>query len=318
MADISSAGIELAMGETTSTSSTSRPAPIAIGWFIALLLALCFTLATGLQLWFQQWAGGRAASASVLNVLVGDSREMFAGYFFERADVYFHSGFYPSIFDQAQKNEKSEMTESQKEPSTGAGESQTAHKEHDDLPDFMKTPADWIDRMDRYFHPSAHLHLEKPGEAREILPWLRIAAELDPHRVQLYTTAAFWLRKNMGKDAEAEEFLREGWKTNPDSYEILFELGAIQEEFHKDPDRARNFFEAALRKWRSTEADKTEPDRFSLDRIVSRLALLEETTGRLPEALQYMTLWKSVSVSPEAVQARIDALKARIKEKGKF
>lgn len=305
------------MGQTTRTLSTLRPAPISIGWFIALLLALCFTLATCLQIWFQQWAGGRADSASILNVLVGDSREMFAGYFFEHADVYFHSGFYPSIFDRAEKTEKSEMTESQKEPSTGSGESPAAHKEHDDLPDFMKAPADWIDRLDRYFHPSTHVHLEKAGETREILPWLRIAAELDPHRVQLYTTAAFWLRGNMGKDAEAEQFLREGWKANPDSYEILFELAVIEEESHKDPDRARNFYEAALRKWRSIEAGKAEPDRFNLDRIVSRLALLNENTGHLQEALQYMILWKSVSVSPEIVQERIVALNAKIAKSAK-
>ena len=290
-----------------------RPAPISVGWFLALLVTLCVTLATCLQSWFQQWAGGRVESASVLNVLVGDSREMFAGYFFEHADIYFHSGFYPSIFDRAEKAGKSEMIESQKEPSKGAGEKAATHKEHDDLPDFMKTPADWIDQFNRYFHPSTHVHLEKAGEAREILPWLRIAAELDPHRVQLYTTTAFWLRKNMGKDAEAEQFLREGWKANPDSYEILFELGAIQEEYHKDPDRARNFYEAALRKWRSSETGKAEPDRFSLDRIVSRLALLNEATGRLQEALQYMILWKSISVAPESVQERIDALQARLK-----
>ncbi len=307
------------MAATFRTSSTRSAVPISIGWFIALLLSLCFTLATCLQVWFQQWAGGRADSASVLNVLVGDSREMFAGYFFERADVYFHSGFYPSIFDRTEKNGKSEMTESQKEPSTGPGEGQTSHKEHDhdDLPDFMKAPANWIDRMDRYFHPSSHVHLEKVGEAREILPWLRIAAELDPHRVQLYITTAFWLRRNMGKDTEAEQFLREGWKANPDSYEILFELGTIEEEYHKEPDRARNFYEAALRKWRSIETGKAEPDRFSLDRIVSRLALLEETAGNLQRALEYMNVWKSVSASPDAVQERIDALKTRIEKSSK-
>jgi tetratricopeptide (TPR) repeat protein len=305
------------MDEKNRTSSTLRRTSPHVGWVIALLATLCLTLAIRLQLWFQQWAGGRSSSASVLNVLVGDSREMFAGYFFERADVYFHSGFYPSIFDQTAKTEKSEMTETPKAPSAGAGEHQTDHKEHEDLPDFMKTPTDWIDQFDRYFHPSTHVHLEKAGDAREILPWLRIAAELDPHRVSLYTTAAYWLRRNMGKDAEAEQFLREGWKANPDSYEILFELGVLQEECHKDPDRARNFFEAALRKWRSSESGKEEPDRFTLDRIVSRLALLEETTGRLQEALQYMILWKTVSAAPDAVQKRIEALQARIKEKGK-
>lgn len=300
-----------------SSSSLHHP-PVGIGWIIALLLTLCLTLATSLQLWFQGWEGGRAASASVLNVLVGDSREMFAGYFFERADVYFHSGFYPSIFDRAEKKQKSEMTETPKEASETTKQRNGNGidiQEHDDLPDFMKMPSDWIDQFDRYLHPSKHIHLEKAGEAREILPWLRIAADLDPHRVQLYTTAAFWLRKNMGKDAEAEQFLREGWKANPNSYEILLELGIMEEDIHKNPDRARNFYQAALRQWRSSESTKAEPDQFTLDRIVSRLALLEESTGHLQEALQYMKLWKSVSISPKAVQDRIDALETRLKPK---
>ena len=32
---------------------------------------------------------------------MGDSRQLFANHFFTKADVYFHSGYYPSVFDQA-------------------------------------------------------------------------------------------------------------------------------------------------------------------------------------------------------------------------
>src|SRR5207302_353323 len=74
------------------------PAPSLL---LALLFAVCFTLATWLQPWHQGWAGGRAQSDSLLGVLMGDSRQLFANHFFTKADVYFHSGYYPSIFDQA-------------------------------------------------------------------------------------------------------------------------------------------------------------------------------------------------------------------------
>ena len=53
-----------------------------------------------------------------------------------------------------------------------------------------------------------HTHLEG-GNEREILPWLRLSAELDPQRVETYTVAAYWLRA-VGKMVEAEHFLREG------------------------------------------------------------------------------------------------------------
>ena len=32
---------------------------------------------------------------------MGDSQQLFANHFFTKADVYFHSGYYPSVFDQA-------------------------------------------------------------------------------------------------------------------------------------------------------------------------------------------------------------------------
>ena len=43
----------------------------------------------------------RGESDNVLNVLLGDGRRLFANHFFVQADVSFHSGYYPSIFDQA-------------------------------------------------------------------------------------------------------------------------------------------------------------------------------------------------------------------------
>src|SRR5438309_1796727 len=83
--------------------------------------------------------------------------------------------------------------------------------------------ADWIERFGRHFLITQHSHLSG-GNEREILPWLRFSAELDPQRVETYTVAAYWLR-SMGKIVEAERFLRDGLLANPGSPEILFELG---------------------------------------------------------------------------------------------
>jgi len=45
--------------------------------------------------------------------------------------------------------------------------------------------------------------------------------------VDTYTVAAFWLRSKLGKVSEAEQFLREGLRANPDSDQILFALGQL-------------------------------------------------------------------------------------------
>ena len=76
----------------------------------------CFSLATLLQV--RAPAGAeRGQSDNVLNVLLGDGRHLFANQFFVQADVSFHSGYYPSIFDQAHApKDTSHLTAKEGEP----------------------------------------------------------------------------------------------------------------------------------------------------------------------------------------------------------
>ncbi len=63
-------------------------------------------------LWFQTWQGNRDQNRRVsLNVLMGDSRRMFANHFFVKADAYFHSGFYPTVFDNREAFQTPHMAE---------------------------------------------------------------------------------------------------------------------------------------------------------------------------------------------------------------
>jgi len=150
------------------------------------------------------------------------------------------------------------------------------------------------------------------SQVREIMPWLRLSAELNPNDIRTYTVTAYWLRERMGKVAEAEQFLREGLRANPDSCEIMYELGRVYSENKNDQARARNLWEAALRQWQKQEAPKPDPDRFLFIEIASHLALLEEKQGNHPQALAYMELWKARSPSPAAVQKFIDDLRRKI------
>jgi len=78
---------------------------------------LCFGLAAWLLTWFENWQGNRAGSADMMGVLLGDSRKMFAGYFYRKSDVYFPSGFYPTIFD----NREAFQTHLAAHPTTALG-----------------------------------------------------------------------------------------------------------------------------------------------------------------------------------------------------
>ncbi len=274
------------------------------GWYLALLLALCFTLATALQLWFQNWHGSRAQSGDLMEVLLGDSRRLFANHFFVQADVYFHGGYYPSVFDQTQPPKTLHIAE------TSATPADHHDGELDDMPEFLKKPGDWIDRFGRNFYPTKHEHQAKPTNVREILPWLRFSAELDPNNIQTYTVAGYWLRVHLGKIDEAEQFLRAGLRANPGNPEILFELGRVYEENRHDDDRARNIWEAALRQAQS--AGQGEPDKIFLAKIMGHLVRLEERTGHLNQALYYLKQILPLAVDPPAIQRQISELEQKI------
>jgi tetratricopeptide (TPR) repeat protein len=283
---------------------------------IVALLVFCAGLAASLDLWFQGWEGNRAESADPLNVLMGESRRMFANHFFVKADAYYHSGFYPTVFDNRDAFRTPHMAE---DTGTVAG-----HNEGDET-SFLGKPRDWIDAFSRQFFPSRHTHLDEGGasgdlgdssEVREIMPWLRLAAELNPNDVRTYTVTAYWLRERMGKTAAAEQVLREGLRENPNSYEIMYELGRVYAETRKDPERARNLWRAALVQWNKQEASSADPDKFLVDEITSHLALLEEKRGNYQQALAYMEQWKAHSPSPEAVQKYIDDVRRKISPTG--
>ena len=271
-------------------------------WLILLLLlAACFSLATLLQPRASGWSQ-RAQSDNVLKVLFGDGRRMFANHFLVQAEVSFHSGYYPSIFDQGRApKDTRHMTAKEGEPE---------EEEHEKQMNFRGPPRDWIERFGRHFTINHHTHLEGNNE-REILPWLKLSAELDPQKIETYTVAAYWLR-DLGKVKEAEEFLREGLRNNPDSYDILFELGRLYNENSHDSARARKVWELGLRKWTEQEAAKKNPDLLQLGRIAVFLARLEEKEGNFARAIQLLELCKKTSPSPEALQKQIDELQQKL------
>lgn len=271
---------------------------------LLLLLATCsFSLATILQPG-ALGEGRQNQSDSVLKVLLGDGRRIFANHAFVQADVYFHSGYYPSVFDQKQApTNSSHMT---------AAEGSQEEEEHERQMNFLGPPHDWIEGFGRHFLITEHTHLQA-GQESEILPWLKLSAELDPQRIDTYTTAAYFLRKELNKPDEAEKFLHEGIRNNPGSYELLYELGRLYHENYHDDHRARNVWQLALVRWGSHEATKKEPDLHGLEQIAVNLARVEEQAGDLTDAITHLELAARASPRPEALHQQVEELKARLK-----
>ena len=268
---------------------------------LALVLTVCFTLATGLEPRAATWSN-RSKSDNVFGVLFGDGRRLFANQFFTMADVYFHSGYYPSIFDLRDEGRKEIVAESH---------GHTDSPEDELKEDFLGKPKDWIDRFGRHFHITEHTHLEHSNE-REILPWLRLAADMDPQKIETYTVGSFFMREHLTQPREAEAFLREGLRNNPNSYEILFELGRLYYDNYHDPDRARNVWQLALHRWLQQDPKDQKENKLGFEEITVNLAHLEDGVGNYEDAIRWFQGAQKVSPDPGALQQQIDGIKKKM------
>ncbi len=272
----------------------------------ALLLTLAFGLAAWLGPRLEVQFPERADLDDPLAVLLGDTRQLFANSFFVKADAYFHSGYYPTIFDNNAPF---------KTPHIGEDSGTMESKNSGDETTVFGHPHNWVERFELNFFPSYHTHLDQGGvdgegatEVKEIMPWLKISAELDAHRVETYLVTAYWLRNRMHKVNEAEQFLRDGLRANPDNAALLFELGQLYFESRNQPGQARNLYLAALDSWGRENSGNPEPDKFLLSHILSSLAKLEGHEGNNAKAIRYFKMLKPISPSPDSIQKRIDEL----------
>ena len=145
-----------------------------------------------------------------------------------------------------------------------------------------------------------------------MLPWLRLAADLDPQKIETYTVGAFFLREHLGRTNEAEAFLREGLRNNPDSCEILFELGRLYHESSHDPGRARNVWELGVKKLLALKEPVSKENKAIFDEITVNLARLEDEAGNFEQAIKWFQAAQKVSPAPDALQLQIDAIQKKL------
>lgn len=275
---------------------------------LLLMLTSCFTLATALDPYFQELDNTSAKSAGLLIALFGDSRRMFANEFFAKADAYFHGGFYPGIFDQPMREGHAHMTEAGNEHE----EQEEREGHHDEDENFLGKPRDIIDKFGRNFYFTQHRHLTG-GNEREMLPWIKLAADLDPQNPETFVTGAYWLRR-LKRPKDAEAFLREGLASNPDSFEILTELGRLYVEDKHDPKTARNILNLALAKWNVHAARGEKPDPTAREQIYGELAQMDKAEGNLRQWLADLEALEADSPDKAAVEKTIVEVKSKLAE----
>jgi tetratricopeptide (TPR) repeat protein len=277
--------------------------------------------------------------AGAFKKLLGDGRRLFAGQFVEMADVYLHSGFYPSIFDRRGAAATKAVVSG-----AAAGADHHAHEhdehgkclavtnhdehehdehghcahdhgaagetEHEREMNFLGPPRDWLEGFIRKFRITKHTHLQQ-GEAKEILPWLRVAMELDPHAIETYTATAYWLRRELKRPELAEEVLREGIRNNPRNPELLLELGRLYHDDYEQDERARNLWLGALKLWQEQGEAQRDAGARLLGDIAIHLAHLEREHENWAAVLLYLELARVVSPNPEAIQKQIDEIRSK-------
>jgi len=328
---------------------------------IVLLSVVAFCFATTLEPWHQSWEGGRTKTDNIIQVALGDSRQLFARHFFLKADAYFHNGYYPTIYDSKEGYGQAHIAEQ----SAGGAEEREL--------DYLGKPRDWIDAFSRNFFPSRHTHIGdsgcghsccqrahegektettsagdadhgpahahehdhdancehqhehesgegpelgsdlRPTDEREIMPWLKVALELDPKRVETYVVAAFWLRSSLKQIDQAERLLRDGLQQVPGNPELLFELGRVLFEERKDTVRGRNVWELGLKKWDEQESGRENPNFFLAAQLLGNLATLEEKAGNNDAAIRHLERLAAISPNKGSIAKWIGTLRASAK-----
>jgi tetratricopeptide (TPR) repeat protein len=111
---------------------------------------------------------------------------------------------------------------------------------------------------------------------------------------------------------EAEQFLRQGLRANPDSYEIYLELGRVYFYNKREPSVGRNIFMLARDKWLKQQAAGDKPEAADYEEILGEIVRVDRQEGDLKAEVADLEELIKVSHSPQTLEAEIRELKARL------
>ncbi|MEI8138934.1 MAG: hypothetical protein WCI03_03600 [bacterium] len=240
-------------------------------WGIVLVLS-AWALAFSLAAHLTSLHLEPGSSSGIADLLLGGSRQALSQNLFNEADMYFHKG--------------------------------VAHKEATiDIPGpFHRWQADIL--------PVQHAHAEGDASA-EILPWLKLATEADPHNVDAFLVSAFWAGTGLRRPDLAKEILNEAQRLNPGDYRIALEKGRLAITTHHFND-AIPLLDSALTLHTHTPGDPEHAADLALDRaeILTFLGFLHEAKGDRAEAIQNFKAVLTIFPERTMLKERIDLMDA--------
>lgn len=164
----------------------------------------------------------------------------------------------------------------------------------------------WFMRMAQAMAPEGHAHLQAEG-VNEMVPWLYFATRADPHNVEAYVVAAFWLAGEGNRPDLAERVLDEARAYNSKDYRVYLEKGRLALKRGALPEAARAF-DAASRLWeRDPGPDKTQAQVDRAEILVYR-GLLYEEGGDVPRALTCYRDMLALFPGREGIRERVAEL----------
>ncbi len=205
---------------------------------------------------------------SVLEQLLGASRTALSESLYETADLYFHKGV----------------------------PHQTT-KAFDDS---------FFQKVREAVAPSPHVHPDK-AEIDEIIPWLRFSTKMDPHNVEAYLVASYWVGDRGGRPDLAKSILEEARILNPGNYQIYSEIGRnfiLLEE----AERASDAFDKGIVLWPSSENQEERETQLQLARMISYRAFLYELSDDDDSALRLFHRAQKMFPEDDALKRRIQSL----------
>ncbi|MFW6151425.1 MAG: tetratricopeptide repeat protein [Verrucomicrobiota bacterium] len=237
---------------------------------VLFLWTCAFTLSC--RLYTTNLKDGRLAASresSLLSMLLSDARFAISGEFYGMADTYFHRG--------VEHIKKKALEEN------------------------------FFRKLEEEISPNSHVHV-RDMDVQEIMPWLRLATKADPHNVQAYLVAAFWLRTGINRPDKALKILEEAQWNNPMNAKIQFAKARIYIT-QKELSRARSALNAAVAFMEKGE-DKSAPENKSLKaRILSYRAILHEIAGNNRQAARDYEKVLALFPNRKHLKDRMEALK---------
>lgn len=145
-------------------------------------------------------------------------------------------------------------------------------------------------RIGEAIAPRHHIHLSG-SSVKEMMPRIKMALISDPHNIEAYLIASFWLASpQIDRPEEARKVLLLGQSRNPRSYEILKELGVLSLK-EGNLEEAKKSFEAGLRLWPGNRDPQANQTRLDKEVLLTYRALLHENDG---EILPAMDQWRAI------------------------